>query len=133
MQWKERKQVAAHLWYEDVNVRAFHCNAEIINLQITVDLMHGKEKVNDLTFRKLLENNGTMDDVLLQIVGEPYKVIYNTPWVEVITLPTSILAGFFIYPAKLDLLFAEKKHSKFEWYRGLLVSVRIQRNTAHWP
>lgn len=95
---------------------------------ITVDLMHGKEKVNDLTFRKLLENNGTMDDVLLQIVGEPYKVIYNTPWVEVITLPTSILAGFFIYPAKLDLLFAEKKHSKFEWYRGLLPKTKKEED-----
>jgi 2',5'-phosphodiesterase len=45
---------------------------------------------------------------------------YNWPAINNIHLPTSILAGFYVYPSKLELQFAEKKESEFFWFKGNL-------------
>lgn len=42
----------------------------------------------------------------------------NHPFVDNITLPTSILAEFFVYPAKVELSFATENNCIFIWYVG---------------
>jgi 2',5'-phosphodiesterase len=49
-----------------------------------------------------------------------YDIVFNYPWVNLLLLPSSILAGFYVYPSKLELQFAEKSHCDFAWFRGKL-------------
>lgn len=47
-----------------------------------------------------------------------YSIKINTPWVDKITLPGSILSGFPVYPNKFDVFFTNKKNSIFTWSRS---------------
>lgn len=53
----------------------------------------------------------------LKVVDCVYNIALNKPWVNSISLPSSILAGFYVYPSKLELDFAVIDSSKFCWYR----------------
>jgi len=48
----------------------------------------------------------------LRIFEENFDVEINPPLVEVLKLPNSIMAGFFVYPTKLKLQFANVDESK---------------------
>lgn len=56
-------------------------------------------------------------DLLLTIFGVPFKVCYNLPWVNLIVLPTSMMAGYFVYPTKLDMECAELRDCTFQWFK----------------
>lgn len=58
----------------------------------------------------------------LNILGQIYDVIYNSPWVTSIGLPHSILAGFPVYPVAFDIIFGDKEHSTFKWYSSISVN-----------
>jgi 2',5'-phosphodiesterase len=73
------------------------------------------------TFEELLptfEKNS--DEFCLKINESCYQLRYNWPTINQLTLPTSILAGFFIYPSKCDLDYANKHCSEFLWFKGKL-------------
>lgn len=67
-------------------------------------------------------------ELTLLINDDPLKVVVNLPWVNKITLPSSILAGFIVYPAKLDLQFSSKDESDLIWYRGLEVKSKNEND-----
>ncbi|RZF41869.1 hypothetical protein LSTR_LSTR005331 [Laodelphax striatellus] len=53
----------------------------------------------------------------LNINDVQYSVSINAPWVNELCLPSSMLAGFFIYPSKFNVLFSEQKDCSFTWFR----------------
>lgn len=59
-----------------------------------------------------------IEDILFKIHDQEFKIQFNLPWVNLIKLPTSILAGYFVYPSKLELLSAESTETTYEWFGG---------------
>lgn len=43
----------------------------------------------------------------------------NAPWVETIALPKAIMAGFLVYPCKLESFFMDKGASEWKWFRAV--------------
>lgn len=68
----------------------------------------------------LSELEDVNNEFSLKLLDDKYKILYNWPWINAISLPTSLLAGFYVYPCKIDLEFADKKQSEFIWYRGMM-------------
>lgn len=76
---------------------------------------NNNHQIIDGTFKDVLPPK---EEMFLKIIDRNFKVVFNSPWVSQITLPTSILAGFLVYPSKLELQFAEKADCTFKWYCG---------------
>lgn len=60
------------------------------------------------------------EDFTLNLHETSYKVKFNWPWINTVTVPTSLLAGFYAYPPKLEMDFADRHASDFIWFRGKL-------------
>lgn len=60
--------------------------------------------------------HGQIDDMELMIFGQRFRVAYNLPWVNVITLPSSMLAGYLTYPTKLEMQCADLSSTSFQWF-----------------
>ncbi|XP_018561321.1 2',5'-phosphodiesterase 12 [Anoplophora glabripennis] len=58
------------------------------------------------------------NNVVLKILSQEYQVIINSPWVDGIALPTSILATFPVYPSKFETVFTDKDLSVFTWFKS---------------
>lgn len=59
---------------------------------------------------------GTQADLQLMVWGSAFQVAYNLPWVQAVALPDSILAGYFVYPTKLELIGSDYHEAQFEWF-----------------
>ncbi|XP_055601434.1 2',5'-phosphodiesterase 12 [Uranotaenia lowii] len=77
-----------------------------------------KQDIRDMTFSELLNKVRSNQQILLKILDNDFRIDLNSPSVQTISLPQSILAGFYVYPAKLEILFADKDLSEFQWFRG---------------
>jgi 2',5'-phosphodiesterase len=83
--------------------------------KIHVSLLLGGEVVSgDQACKDVLFDNG----LCLQVLDTQFSVILNAPWITLITLPSSIMAGFPVYPLKLEVLFADKSDCSFCWYKN---------------
>lgn len=58
------------------------------------------------------------NDIVLKILDQEYKIIINSPWIDAISLPTSILATFPVYPSKFETVFTDKNRSVFTWFKS---------------
>lgn len=56
------------------------------------------------------------NEVQLCVLDNKFKIIINAPTVTVLSLPSSILAGFPVYPNKIEGFFLNSELSKFQWY-----------------
>nr|XP_023022672.1 2',5'-phosphodiesterase 12 [Leptinotarsa decemlineata] len=56
--------------------------------------------------------------VVMKIVDKPFQVIVNSPWVDAMSLPMSILASFPTYPSKFETVFTMKALSTFTWSKS---------------
>ncbi|XP_047366288.1 2',5'-phosphodiesterase 12 isoform X1 [Vespa velutina] len=71
-------------------------------------------------------NGDTLCETILKDVNDLKLVIFditfiikkNIPIVNGITLPSSLLCGFPIYPTKFESLYTDKKLSNFNWYKN---------------
>lgn len=54
-------------------------------------------------------------NLILKMVGVDYVVVINSPWIESISLPTSIMAEFPVYANGFESRFTDKTLSKFVW------------------
>ena len=54
----------------------------------------------------------------LKILDKELSVIVNAPWINLMTLPSSIMAGFPVYPLKFEAMFTEKSECNFSWYKN---------------
>lgn len=55
---------------------------------------------------------------VLKVGEQNFNVTYNHPYVSQIAMPAMILVGFGCYPAKFEVVFAEREQCKYQWYRG---------------
>ena len=76
--------------------------------------------MEDVTFAQLLEE--TMENLNLKVLDRTFELVLNQPWVINLVLPTSILAGFTVYPSKLEMKFSDRLYCKAEWYKSKMVS-----------
>lgn len=74
-----------------------------------------QELLNKIKEKKV---NNTAQSYYMSILGELHKIQLNAPWVTSLTMPSSILAGYLVYPNKLETLFSDKSDLEFIWYRG---------------
>lgn len=84
---------------------------------VTVELLKDGRVLEDGCFNEILVPN-VENNLVLRIINEEFRVIFNSPWVTQIVLPTSILAGFIVYPSKLELQFSDKALCTIKWFRG---------------
>jgi 2',5'-phosphodiesterase len=85
-----------------------------------VELRDSSGVITNRPFADLLGNFET-SDFFLDLQRIPFAVKFNWPWINALTLPISILAGFYVYPSKCDIEFADRHVSDFIWYRGMRV------------
>lgn len=71
-------------------------------------------------------------DVCLRIFGTEYQLVLNAPWVDNITLPCSIMSGFFVCSNKLEMSFASKEDSLFTWYRSTTPESNSTPDASAW-
>ena len=96
--------------------------------KIEVSLLRDGELVpGDQLCKDIIFDSG----LCLLILGTEYSVVLNAPWVTLITLPSSIMAGFPVYPLKLEVLFADKSDFKFCWYKNIGANSG-KRLSANW-
>ncbi|XP_055540860.1 2',5'-phosphodiesterase 12 [Wyeomyia smithii] len=88
----------------EVGVRFFDCDKE--------------QDIKGIAFSELLKRVHEEKNILLKILDDDFRIDFNSPAVQTINLPQSMLAGFYVYPSKLELVFAEKEQSDFHWFRG---------------
>ncbi|XP_058824214.1 2',5'-phosphodiesterase 12-like [Topomyia yanbarensis] len=80
--------------------------------------MEKEQDVKDMPFSELIEKIQVERHILLKVLDDDFRITLNSPSVQTISLPQSILAGFYVYPSKLELIFADKDQSDFQWFRG---------------
>ncbi|CAG9803412.1 unnamed protein product [Chironomus riparius] len=89
------------------------------DLQVTVKLFLNEEEVTEKTFEDLIPQfEENEDQFRMLILDDVFKLKFNNPWVNNLTLPNSILANFYLYPSKLELDFSDRHSSEFIWYKG---------------
>ncbi|XP_036318122.1 2',5'-phosphodiesterase 12 isoform X2 [Rhagoletis pomonella] len=74
------------------------------------------KRVENMTFAKLLDEK--LSDLKLRIIDKHFQIVYNMPWVVNLTLPINIMAGFRVYPSKVELQFSDRKYSIGKWYKA---------------
>uniref|UniRef100_A0A2M3Z9Z6 2',5'-phosphodiesterase 12 n=1 Tax=Anopheles braziliensis TaxID=58242 RepID=A0A2M3Z9Z6_9DIPT len=87
---------------------------------ITVCIGTRKERFSGITIAELLVRIDQEPDVFLTVLDDEFRIICNSPEVHAVALPSSMLADFYVYPAKLELHFATVAQSECRWYRGLM-------------
>ncbi|XP_078700338.1 2',5'-phosphodiesterase 12-like [Branchiostoma floridae x Branchiostoma belcheri] len=87
-------------------------NAESEDNAITAQLTFNKVKVED----DVPNSEAWQEGAILEIGEDRYVVSVNPPMVKSVVLPTSIMAGFPVFP-RLELDFASRHDSSYSWYR----------------
>ncbi|XP_015601826.1 2',5'-phosphodiesterase 12 [Cephus cinctus] len=90
---------------------------ESSNGEDKVILLKNNERVNGNTLCETLLNHSS--SLQLIIMGIPYEISFNAPWVLHMALPACILAGFPTYPSKFEALHTDRLHSVFNWYKNM--------------
>uniref|UniRef100_A0A1Q3F6I5 2',5'-phosphodiesterase 12 n=1 Tax=Culex tarsalis TaxID=7177 RepID=A0A1Q3F6I5_CULTA len=76
------------------------------------------EDVRGVAIAELLSKVREEREILLKVLDDDFRIDLNSPTVLAVSLPQSILAGFYVYPAKLETVFTDKERSEFRWFRG---------------
>uniref|UniRef100_A0A1I8PS33 2',5'-phosphodiesterase 12 n=1 Tax=Stomoxys calcitrans TaxID=35570 RepID=A0A1I8PS33_STOCA len=84
--------------------------------ELIVEFRRSNDKLEDLTFAEILNNNSA--NLTLHILDKTYNVVLNQPWIVNLVLPTCIMAGFAVYPSKLEMKYTDKAFCKAEWFKG---------------
>lgn len=104
----------------------------------TVDLVvkvlnNGVPVPGALTCHDVFFKHLHIKNLILQVEGVEYSVIINSPWIDLLALPDSIMSGFLVYPSKFDVQFVDKLKSSFSWMRSNKMSVTNKNNKPiHW-
>nr|CAD7454926.1 unnamed protein product [Timema tahoe] len=99
--------------------------------EMKVHLYNNGEPVSGESICKdILFNNN--NKLLLQVQGKDYSVIVNAPWVVMLSLPSSIMAGFPVYPNKVDTLFSDKNACEFKWLKSSISMGPLKNEPVTW-
>lgn len=138
-QRKASEPVSSFLKRVDVNVGKIISKKKIKKFKKQKKNQETKEDSDDEIQKSmeisLLRNEITIDDdtpceiafqnvsqLTLKICESKFSIKQNVPWIEVISLPQSILVGFPTYPSKFLTSFTNIQNSNFTWYKNLLSS-----------
>lgn len=87
-------------------------------IQFSVQLLNiRKEILSEETFIDLFKNSENLA-LTLFINEEAFKVKVNVPFVNNISLPSTILAGYMVHTDQLTLQFTTIEECEFTWHRG---------------
>ncbi|PSN55444.1 hypothetical protein C0J52_05705 [Blattella germanica] len=82
---------------------------------IEIGLLHAGQPVSgDYECKDVIFSEG----LALKLLDLEFPVILNAPWVNLVTLPGSIMAGFPAYPLKFEVQFSEKSSCHFSWHKN---------------
>ncbi|KAJ8951873.1 hypothetical protein NQ318_019849 [Aromia moschata] len=81
----------------------------------TLLYLDNEEVPRETTCDKIFQ---TGHSVVLKVLDREYNVVINSPWVDAIALPVSILANFPVYPAKFEAVFTDKDLPVFTWSKS---------------
>ncbi|KAK4879321.1 hypothetical protein RN001_007467 [Aquatica leii] len=85
---------------------------------IEVKLLANKVPIDtERTCRDVFINNPS-NDLTLSVIDTDFLIILNSPWINNITLPRSIMANFPVYPSKFEADLTDKHLSEFNWYKS---------------
>lgn len=88
-------------------------------LQITVQLLRDGVPLTQITLSDLfMGGRQSAANMILMILNKSFRVALNLPWINAITLPSSMLAGYYTYPSKLDMECANTTDTTFQWFRS---------------
>ncbi|KAH8395663.1 hypothetical protein KR222_005786 [Zaprionus bogoriensis] len=73
------------------------------------------EQILGITFSELLAD--VTQGLRLHVIDKSFDIVLNQPWIATLQLPSCIMAGYLVYPLKLELQFAQREHSLGQWYR----------------
>jgi 2',5'-phosphodiesterase len=83
--------------------------------KIEVQLMQDCEILGpEVSCRNLL----TMPNVVIAINCQLYQLDIDPPTVRTLKLPTSIMAGYPVYPSKLEVEYCTTSQCEFIWYKS---------------
>lgn len=54
----------------------------------------------------------------MHINSQPFTIAFNYPWIDLIALPASLLAGCYVYPSKLEIQCHNKNDTTIEWFKN---------------
>ncbi|KAK9879423.1 hypothetical protein WA026_006490 [Henosepilachna vigintioctopunctata] len=89
-------------------------SSENIPTELNIKLRINGEDVleNKLCDEVFIEGNR----INLSLPGQMFDVVINSPWIETLALPSSILATYPVYPSKFEAFHTNFSQSKFIWY-----------------
>lgn len=84
--------------------------------QVNVSIILNNELIkDDFICREVFKEE---NNVILKVIDQEYEVIINSPWIDNIALPTSLLSTFPVYPARFESISTDNKLSEFIWYKS---------------
>lgn len=95
-------------------------------LQIIVQLLRDGVPLTQITLSDVfMGGRESATNMFLMILNKSFRVALNLPWVNAIALPSSILAGYYMYPSKLEMECANTTDTTFQWFRSAeVVSIK---------
>ncbi|XP_046675710.1 2',5'-phosphodiesterase 12-like isoform X2 [Homalodisca vitripennis] len=92
---------------------------------VVVQLFSGEDTVPDSELCKdvFFTNKYPFGSLKLKMMGIDYNVAINSPWIDQMTLPTSIMAGFPVYTNCFETKYIDKSLSSFIWMKSRNKSV----------
>uniref|UniRef100_A0A1B6L0R0 2',5'-phosphodiesterase 12 n=1 Tax=Graphocephala atropunctata TaxID=36148 RepID=A0A1B6L0R0_9HEMI len=88
--------------------------------EVVVKLFCDKNTVPDSDLCKdvFFSNKYPPGSLKLSMMGIDYNVAINSPWIDLMTLPTSVMVGFPVYTNCFETRFTEKSASSFIWMKS---------------
>lgn len=60
----------------------------------------------------------TKNEIILKVCDKEFNLLINSPWISGMVLPSSILAGFPVYPMRFESMYTDTSKSEFNWYKS---------------
>lgn len=99
------------------------------SVEVNVELISGENnKISSSAVCKdVFFSNEYSENLILKMAGVDYLVAINSPWIETISLPTSIMAEFPVYAVCFESRFTDKTLSKFVWMSSCSNKLSVDR------
>lgn len=91
------------------------------NDAVTVELIsseNSKVSITETCLDVFFSNKYKPGSLLLRMIGLDYTIAINYPWIDSLDLPSSIMAGFPVYPSCFEAKFTDKRLSAFTWKKS---------------
>ncbi|KAF5270458.1 hypothetical protein FQA39_LY08336 [Lamprigera yunnana] len=93
-------------------------NTDLQNIVVNVQLLENTELVNgERTCKELFVEN-VANELILSVLNKEYAIVINSPWINTLQLPKSIMANFPVYPSKFEADLIDKNLSEFMWFKS---------------